>query len=251
MDWFQNKNYPLWLLIIFLIFFSITAINPPHPSDFILEHVMTLIFLIVLVLSHKKFPLSHVSYTLIFIFMVLHTIGARYTYAEVPYEKWARAIFGIGINEFFGFARNHYDRLVHFSFGLLMAYPVREIFLRVASVKGFWGYYLPLDVMMAFSMVYELIEWWVALLFGGELEMAYLGTQGEIWDAHKDMALATLGAAISMSVVAIINYHYKRDFKKDIKESLSVKRKTPLGEVELRKMKNKMNISGKELARQK
>ena len=169
--------------------------------------------------------------------MVLHTIGARYTYSEFPYEAWTKSIFGVGINELLGFTRNHYDRLVHFSFGLLMAYPVREIFLRIASVKGFWGYYLPLDVMAAFSMVYELIEWAVALVFGGELEMTYLGTQGDIWDAHKDMALATLGALISMVIVAFINYRYKPDFKKEIESSLSVKRKTPLGEVELERMK--------------
>ncbi|MBI2651818.1 DUF2238 domain-containing protein, partial [Candidatus Woesearchaeota archaeon] len=105
------------------------------------------------------------------------------------------------------------------------------------GVKGFWGYYLPLDVMAAFSMIYELIEWAVALVFGGELEMTYLGTQGDIWDAHKDMALATLGALISMVIVAFINYRYKPDFKKEIESSLSVKRKTPLGEVELERMK--------------
>lgn len=237
MTWFQNKNYHKWLFVVYIVFLAITAINPPHPSDFILEHVMTAIFIIVILGTYKKFPLSHVSYTLIFVFMVLHTIGARYTYSEVPYEAWTKSIFGIGINELLGFTRNHYDRLVHFSFGLLMAYPVREIFLRIASVKGFWGYYLPLDVMAAFSMVYELIEWAVALVFGGELEMTYLGTQGDIWDAHKDMALATLGALISMVIVAFINYRYKPDFKKEIESSLSVKRKTPLGEVELERMK--------------
>jgi len=200
---------------------------------------MTVVFVALLLLTYKRFPLSHISYTLIFVFMILHTIGAHYTYAEVPYDNWAKALFGVGINEIFGFTRNHYDRLVHFSFGFLMAYPVREIFLRIVNVKGFWGYYLPLDVMAAFSMVYELIEWAVALAFGGELEMTYLGTQGDIWDAHKDMALATLGALITVLVVAFINYRYKPGFKEEIENSLSVKRKTPLGEVELERMKKK------------
>ncbi len=237
MSWFQSKSYPKWLLAIFLVFFAITAINPLHPGDFLLEHVITVVFAIILLATRKPFPLSNISYTLIFVFMMLHTIGAHYTYAEVPYEEWSKAIFGTGINEFFNFTRNHYDRLVHFSFGLLMAYPVREIFLRIARVKGFWGYYLPLDVMAAFSMVYELMEWAVALVFGGELEMTYLGTQGDIWDAHKDMALAVLGALISMAAVAFLNYLYKPNFKKEIEKSLSVKRRTPLGEVELERMK--------------
>jgi putative membrane protein len=94
-----------------------------------------------------------------------------------------------------------YDRLVHFSFGLLIAYPIREMFLRVARVRGFWGYYLPLDVTMSFSMLYELIEWAYAAIAGGSAGAAFLGTQGDEWDAQKDMAIATLGGLISMCVV--------------------------------------------------
>ncbi len=87
--------------------------------------------------------------------------------------------------------RNHFDRLVHFGYGLLLAYPIREMFLRIGNVRGFWGYFLPLDLTMSTSMLYELIEWGAAEFFGGELGAAYLGTQGDVWDAHKDMALAS------------------------------------------------------------
>jgi putative membrane protein len=93
-----------------------------------------------------------------------------------------------------------YDRLVHFCFGLLMAYPIREMFLRVARVRGFWGYYLPLDVTMSFSMLYELIEWEYAACAGGEAGAAFLGTQGDEWDAQKDMAMATLGGRADLDV---------------------------------------------------
>lgn len=241
MKWFYSKKYPLVLLLLFIVIWGITAVNPFYPSDFILESALTFIFIPLLVLTYKKFPLSHLSYTLIFVFMVLHSIGAHYTYAEVPYNEWSQALFGISVNGLFGFSRNHYDRLVHFSFGLLLAYPIRETFMRIANVKGFWAYYLPFDVTAAFSMAYELIEWAVALVFGGDLGMAYLGTQGDIWDAHKDMALAVTGAAISMAVVAFFNYRYKRDFAADFGKSLSVKRKRPLGEVELQIMKKKNN----------
>jgi putative membrane protein len=100
----------------------------------------------------------------------------------------------------------------------------------VADVHGFWGYYLPLDVVMATSVVYELIEWGAAVTFGGDLGVAYLGTQGDPWDAQKDMALATAGAAAAVLITAAINWHTQRDFAREWAESLRVKRPDPLGE---------------------
>ena len=135
---------------------------------------------------------------------------------------------GHTFNEMVGWKRNNYDRVVHFSYGLLLAYPIRELFLRVAGVRGFWGYFLPLDLTMSSSMLYELIEWAAAEMFGGDLGVAYLGTQGDIWDAHKDMALASLGALIAMSVTAWINSRVKRDFAYEWIESLRVKSSVPL-----------------------
>jgi hypothetical protein len=151
----------------------------------------------------------------------------------VPYDDWFRALTGRTLSSLTGAERNHYDRLVHFSYGLLLAYPAREVFLRVADVRGFWGYYLPLDVVMATSMLYELIEWGAASAFGGDLGTAYLGTQGDPWDAQKDMALATLGAIIAMVVTAAVNWHFQKDFARSWAESLRVKRHEPLGEDEL------------------
>ena len=104
------------------------------------------------------------------------------------------------------------------------------MFLRVADVRGFWGYFLPLDLTMSTSMLYELIEWGAAVVFGGDLGQAYLGTQGDVWDAHKDMALASLGALIAMLVTDAINRRFQRDFAREWAESLRVKHKAPLGE---------------------
>jgi putative membrane protein len=171
-----------------------------------------------------------VSYTLLFLFLCLHTVGAHYTYSLVPYDAWFRSLTGRTLSSVTGWERNHFDRLVHLLYGLLLAYPAREVFLRVADVHGFWGYYLPLDVAMATSMLYELIEWGAASAFGGELGTAYLGTQGDPWDAQKDMALATVGAVIAMLVTAAINWRYQRDFAREWAESLSVKGRRPLGE---------------------
>jgi putative membrane protein len=153
--------------------------------------------------------------------MMLHALGAHYTYAKVPYQEWFPVLAG---------GRNHFDRLVHLAYGLLLAYPIREMFLRIGNVRGFWGYFLPLDLTMSTSMLYELIEWGAAEAFGGDLGAAYLGTQGDVWDAHKDMALASLGALIAMVVTALINRHMQRDFAGEWAESIRVKRRKPLGE---------------------
>ena len=125
---------------------------------------------------------------------------------------------------------------MHFCYGLMLAYPVREMFLRVVMVRGFWGYFLPLDATMSTSMMFELFEWLAAEMFGGDLGAAYLGTQGDVWDAHKDMALASLGALIAMLVTFAINRYLQRDFAQEWAESLRVKRPQPLGEDEIARM---------------
>jgi putative membrane protein len=205
-------------------------------SDWVLENILTVVFVTVLILTRNKFRLSSLSYTLIFVFMALHTVGAHYTYADVPYEQWTGAL-GFSINKFFGFERNHFDRLVHFLFGFLLAYPVREVFMRVANARGAWSYYLPVELVMSLSMVYEIVEWGASLVVGGDLGMAYLGTQGDVWDAHKDMALASAGAILGMLIVATVNWRYQRDFSREFSESLRVKEPAPLGEVRLREYK--------------
>ncbi len=218
------------LLAVYAIVWVGLAIAPLHRDDWLLENALVVLGLAVLAATYRKFPMSRISYTCLFLFLLLHAVGAHYTYAEVPYETWSRDWFGTSINEAFGWERNHFDRLVHFSYGLLLAYPIREVFVRVANVHGFWGYFLPLDLTMSTSMLYELIEWGAAEVFGGDLGVAFLGTQGDVWDAHKDMALASLGALITMAIAAAINAAYQRDFAREWAESLRVKRAKPLGE---------------------
>ena len=104
-----------------------------------------------------------------------------------------------------------------------MLYEVITVFLRVANVRGFWGYFLPLDLTMSTSMIFELFEWGAAEFFGGDLGMAYLGTQGDVWDAHKDMALASLGALVAMLITAALNGFLQRDFAREWVESFRVK----------------------------
>ncbi len=234
MHW-PHHRFALILLALYGLLFVALAFNPHDRPTWLMENGLALAGVAILFFSRNRLPLSRISYACIFIFTVLHTIGAYYTYQEVPYNQWSRAIFGSSINDWFGWDRNHYDRLVHFLYGLLLAYPIRELFVRVADAKGFWGYFLPLDVTMSTSMLYELLEWIVAVMLG-EGSSGYVGAQGDEWDAHKDMALATLGAIIAMSITAAINWRLRRDFAKDFAQSLRVKRKAPLGEDEIQRL---------------
>ena len=230
-----HSRYVLVLAALLLLLWIPLAIHPSHRDDWVLENVLLLGAIVLLASTYRVFPLSRISYTVIFIFLCLHTVGAHYTYAEVPYDRAFKALTGTTFNSLVGWQRNNFDRVVHFSYGLLLAYPIRELFLRIAGVRGFWGYFLPLDLTMSTSMLYELIEWLAATMFGGDLGAAYLGTQGDIWDAHKDMALASLGALLCMTIVAIISARINRDFAFEWVDSLRVKSREPLGEVAIAK----------------
>ncbi len=225
-----HRRYLETLAVAFAIVWLLLAFGPIDRAAWALENALVLVFILAIAVSYWAFPLSRVSYTLIFVFLCLHEVGAHYTYAKVPYDEWSRALFGFSINAALGFERNNFDRIVHFSYGLLIAYPVREIFLRIANVRGFWGYFLPLDLTMSTSMLFEIFEWIAAEFFGGDLGPTYLGSQGDPWDAQKDMALASLGALIVMSLTAAINYKFQRDFAAEWADSLRVKGRRPLGE---------------------
>ena len=199
--WLQTR---LVLSVMFVGVWLFFAISPPSRADWMLENALTVLFALVFVATWQRFCFSPLTYVLIFIFLCMHTLGSHYTYEKVPYDQWWQAWTGFSLNEALGFERNHYDRLVHFCYGLLLAYPVREAIVRWAGLRGFWGYFIPLDLTMSTSMIYELIEWGAAEVFGGELAHAYLGSQGDVWDAHRDMALASLGALMSMTIAWLL-----------------------------------------------
>ncbi len=238
-----HLRYASALLALLTVWWTALAIAPLDRHAWLLENALLVVAVVVLAATYRWFQLSRISYTLIFLFLCLHTLGAHYTYAAVPYDRWWASLTGVTFNEWVGWERNNFDRVVHFSYGLLLAYPIRELFLRIAGVRGFWGYFLPLDLTMSTSALFELIEWLAAELFGGDLGVAYLGTQGDVWDAHKDMALASLGALIAMSATAFLNFRSRRDFAAEWNESLRVKRAVPLGE--------KAHVAGKKPGRGK
>jgi putative membrane protein len=231
-----HRQYFLVLVGLFAVLWTALAINPHFRSDWLLENVLVFAFVAGLALSWRWFTFSRISATLIFLFLCLHEVGAHYTYSQVPYDAWIISLTGRSLNEAMGWERNHFDRAIHFAYGLLLAYPIREIFLRVANVRGFWGYFLPLDLTMSTSMMFELFEWGAAELFGGDLGMAYLGTQGDVWDAHKDMALASAGAFIAMLITILIVASLQADFAREWADSLRIKGHEPLGETAIMRM---------------
>jgi putative membrane protein len=218
--------YKLSLLCAFAAAWIWAAIHPVYPHDWLLENYLVFVFLPVILISGRYFKLSDTSYTLVTLFMILHVIGSHYTYAEVP--------FGETLKVWLGAERNMYDRLVHFMFGFLLAYPMREVFLRLSKVQGFWGFYLPLDVTLSFSALYEIIEWWVARNVAPAAGIAFLGAQGDIWDAQKDMAMAGIGALLSMIVIGLINWKWNPDFLREFRSSFRIEKgDKPLGEQRL------------------
>ncbi|MBI4451256.1 DUF2238 domain-containing protein [Candidatus Woesearchaeota archaeon] len=228
----SKDKYSSLLFILYVLVWIILGINVKYRHDWIMENILTVPFVALIYATHRRFKLSNLSYSLIFAFMMLHTIGSHYTYSEVP--------FGVWVQNFLGLARNHYDRIIHFGFGFLLAYPVREVGVRLGNFVGFWGYYIPFELTLAFSAIYEIIEWAVAVLFGGDLGVAYLGTQGDVWDAQKDMAMAGVGALLAMAITAtvIVTLRPKEFFRK-LHESLRVKHREVLGERALQAMMRK------------
>jgi len=217
-----HRRYVLSLAGIFVLLALWSGFAPKHRQDWLLENLLVLLAAPILWAIYRRLPFSRLSWTFVFAFLCLHELGAHYTYSEVPYNEWWRALTGSSFNDLVGWDRNNFDRIIHVFYGLFLAYPIREIFLHLAKVRGFWSYFLPFDLTLSSSALYEMIEWGAACFFGGELGAAYLGTQGDPWDAQKDMALAAAGALAAMTLTACINRKCQRDFAREWADSLRV-----------------------------
>lgn len=193
---FKKNLFMKATLTIFLVFWGSTLLTTPDLANWALENALVFIFLGYLIWSIKRHQFSDLSYLLIFVYLCLHVYGAKYTYAENPFGYWLQDVFNA--------ERNHYDRIVHFSFGFLLAYPMRELFIIQFKFPKWVGWALPIEITLSVSGLYELVEWGVADVFFPEQGGAYLGTQGDIWDAQKDMALATFGAGLATTIVSVL-----------------------------------------------
>ena len=192
-----KKN--IWILTFIAVFafvWSNSLIGTTDIANWLLENTLTFIFVVFLVISYKKHQFSDLSYLLVCIYLCLHVYGSKHTYAENPFGYWLKDAFNM--------SRNHYDRIVHFSFGFLLAYPMREMFLKWLKYPKWVAWLLPIEITLSISAFYELIEWAVADLFFKAQGDAYLGTQGDVWDAQKDIFLAFCGAIIATTIVSLV-----------------------------------------------
>ncbi len=181
----------LWALI-FTVVLVWSGINPKDQFIWVLEASPAIIGGMLLLVTYRSFPLTPLLYFFILLHCIVLMIGGHYTYAEVPFFE--------GL---FGAERNNYDKIGHFFQGFVPALLAREILIRIDVVKGkYWRDFFIVSICLAFSAFYELIEWWVALL-SGEDAVAFLGTQGYVWDTQSDMALALLGAILALLILAI------------------------------------------------
>jgi putative membrane protein len=191
------------LVTAYAVVFVWSAIEPKYPRDWWLEMLLAFAFVATLVATHRRFVFSNFSYVLIALFLTLHTYGAHYTYAESAFGDWLKEALALD--------RNHYDRIVHFSFGAVLVYPMYEIGRRVLHLRGGWSVAVPWLAVLALSGGYEIVEGWTARIVSPELGTAYLGTQGDEWDAQKDMSLANTGSLIALAVSAAVRRRTGRE----------------------------------------
>jgi putative membrane protein len=186
----MRRTYPLTLLAVVVAVLVWSAIDCFDVLTWFLEVAPALVGIAILVLTWRRFPLTPLLTTLIALHMIILAVGGHYTYARVPAGDWVR--------DWFGWSRNHYDRLGHIAQGFVPAIIARELFLRLGVIgKRGWQNFLIVCTCVAISAVYELIEWSVALILG-ETSDSFLGTQGDVWDTQTDMFLAFISACAAL-----------------------------------------------------
>ena len=193
---FRENRFLHWICAGAVAAFLISGFRPEKTFDWALENVAISIGVALAVISYRRLPLSDLSYLSLLLFLCLHEWGAHYKYSDVPLGEWMKPWLHT--------TRNHYDRVMHFSYGLLLAYPMQEWFMRVVGVTSRWRYVLPVEMTLAFSACYEMLEALAASLLTPERGEEFVGMQGDIWDSQKDMLMAGLGAAAAMIVIAAV-----------------------------------------------
>ncbi|MCC7464642.1 MAG: DUF2238 domain-containing protein [Saprospiraceae bacterium] len=180
----------------FILIWVLLGIKPVYRSDWFLENILVLLAVPFVLFVHRKWPLSNLSYTLVFIFLTLHSVGAHYTYSEVPFGRW--------LSDIMGWERNHFDRIVHFLWGFLIGMPIFEILNRRMRGRRRAIVFFTLSVIVLVGVLYEFMEWAAALAVAPEAGTAFLGTQGDEWDAQKDLFLNFLGGIASLIFLPLV-----------------------------------------------
>jgi putative membrane protein len=204
---FRQNLWQQGFLLLFVGVWISTLIGTSDLNNWLLENTLPIVFMLLLIITNKRFQFSDLSCLLLCLYLCLHVYGSKYTYAENPFGFW--------LQEQLHTSRNHYDRIVHFSFGFVLAYPMRELFINCWQLPKRLSWIIPIEITISISGMYELIEWAVADVFFKAQGVAYLGIQGDVWDAQKDMFVAFLGAFIGSSIISLIQHR-----RQSIKEFL-------------------------------
>jgi putative membrane protein len=192
-----------WLIALVALSLPLSAWGAVYPPNSLLQLGPVLLVVLVAIPLLTRFPLSTGSVACIASFLLLHDLAARWTYSDVPYDHWAQAIAGISIDRTFGFTRNMFDRLVHFSYGLVAIRPVSEIARRHFHLGRGAALYAALSFVLATGALYEMFEWLLAVFMDPASADAYNGQQGDMFDSQKDMAIAALGGSLSTIFLAL------------------------------------------------
>ncbi|MCP4392994.1 MAG: DUF2238 domain-containing protein [Alphaproteobacteria bacterium] len=197
----MSRKFPIILLGLYLVFFVVLGISPYDRAVWFAENLPLVMIVAFLVTTFKSFRLSNISYVMMAVLLILHTIGGHYTFERVPFDI---------VTDFFDFERNHFDRIAHFSVGFY-AFPIAEYLLRKNEIKSTWLLYtIPILVIFTVANVYEIIEWLYAVSADAEAGIAFLGSQGDIWDAQKDMLADGLGSFAAMFVFWLYTLRMRR-----------------------------------------
>lgn len=190
----MSRNQKI-ITAFFLAVWIWAAIGPISRTDWFLENLPIFVLLPLFLFSTRSFKLSDISVALIALFLMLHLVGTHYTYEQVP--------FGFTLEHWLDSSRNMYDRLVHFAFGFLLVLPVKEVFFKNSGLHKGWKYSLPVVIIVAGAAMYEIFEWVVSNFVSTHLSIAFIGSQGDLWDTQKDMAMAIFGA-VSMIILVVL-----------------------------------------------
>jgi putative membrane protein len=193
---FRDYRFLHWNCGAMVAVIALAAWRPDTVFDFFLENGCVSVFLLALIVTYRKMPLSGLSYLLILVYLSIHEWGAHYKYSDVPLGEWMKPWLHT--------KRNMYDRVAHFSFGLLLSYPFQEVLMRSVGVKSRWRYILPVEATLSFSAIYEILEAGAAMVLTPERGEEFVGMQGDMWDSQEDMLMAGLGSVVAMIAIAII-----------------------------------------------
>jgi len=192
----------------------LTFVNAAWPQDVILQHIPTVVLLPCLLLLTVRYPITLTSFICMIAFLWLHILGSHWTYSSVPYDDWSETIFRFRLSDYFGWKRNHYDRLVHLGSGILGVPPAYEALRRSAGMPHLGAVMMAISAVMTIGALYEIAEWQLTMILSPEQAATYNGQQGDIWDAQKDLAMALGGSIIAAVLVFWLWPQDTCDYKK-------------------------------------